>query len=289
MMREAGRIVGRDARADQRAGAPRHHHRRTRSDRLRLHPLAGRRALVQGLQWLPRPRSAPRSTTRSCTASPGRGCCRRAISSASTVAPSTAATMATPRRRLAWATIDPAAQKMIDVGWEVALRGHQAGARRQPPGRHQRRPSRTCWTQRLRGRARPVGHGIGRRCTRAPTCPTSACPATACAWSPGIVLAIEPMLTQGSYEGRTLADDWTIVTARQRPRRPCRAHRRHHRQGPEILTVAPLARPVTWPETRRRRDITSGAPRPRPSGGPWRRSAEIVDKPTCVKYQRTAG
>jgi methionyl aminopeptidase len=32
---------------------------------------------------------------------------------------------------------------------------------------------------------------------------------------PGMVLAIEPMLTQGSYEGRTLDDDWTIVTVDQ--------------------------------------------------------------------------
>ena len=30
---------------------------------------------------------------------------------------------------------------------------------------------------------------------------------------PGLTIAIEPMLTQGTYENRTLADDWTIVTA----------------------------------------------------------------------------
>ncbi|HEU4800737.1 MAG TPA: M24 family metallopeptidase, partial [Gemmatimonadales bacterium] len=55
----------------------------------------------------------------------------------------------------------------------------------------------------------------------------------------GMTLAIEPMITEGSYETRTLADKWTVVTADGK----LSAHFEHTvaitRDGPRVLTNAP--------------------------------------------------
>lgn len=58
-----------------------------------------------------------------------------------------------------------------------------------------------------------VGHGIGTEMHEAPQVPNYATPQRGHKLVPGICLAIEPMFTLGTWETRTLADEWTVVTA----------------------------------------------------------------------------
>jgi methionyl aminopeptidase len=57
-----------------------------------------------------------------------------------------------------------------------------------------------------------VGHGIGRALHEDPQVPNFGEPGRGPALRPGMVLAIEPMVTMGSHEVRILADRWTAVT-----------------------------------------------------------------------------
>ena len=57
-----------------------------------------------------------------------------------------------------------------------------------------------------------VGHGIGRVMHEEPAVPNFGKPATGRILKPGLVLAIEPMVTAGSYDSVILADGWTAVT-----------------------------------------------------------------------------
>jgi len=58
-----------------------------------------------------------------------------------------------------------------------------------------------------------VGHGIGREVHEPPQVPNVGRPGHGQLLREGMVLAIEPMISAGSPEIRTLADEWTIVTA----------------------------------------------------------------------------
>ncbi|MCB0359035.1 MAG: type I methionyl aminopeptidase [Bdellovibrionales bacterium] len=57
-----------------------------------------------------------------------------------------------------------------------------------------------------------VGHGIGRAMHEPPHVPNFGAAGQGRILKPGMVLAIEPMVTQGSYEARVLDDGWTAVT-----------------------------------------------------------------------------
>jgi methionyl aminopeptidase len=57
-----------------------------------------------------------------------------------------------------------------------------------------------------------VGHAIGRRVHEEPQVPNFGDPGTGTLLRKGMVLTIEPMLTVGTYETHTLADNWTVVT-----------------------------------------------------------------------------
>ena len=57
------------------------------------------------------------------------------------------------------------------------------------------------------------GHGIGRNMHEEPSIPNFGRPATGPLLEKGMVLAIEPMLTAGTYKVRELDDGWTVVTA----------------------------------------------------------------------------
>ncbi len=84
-----------------------------------------------------------------------------------------------------------------------------------------------------------VGHGIGRSVHEDPQVPNYGRPGTGEALEAGTVLAIEPMLSAGSWEIRTLSDRWTVITAD----RARSAHFEHTvavtEEGPRILTLAP--------------------------------------------------
>lgn len=57
-----------------------------------------------------------------------------------------------------------------------------------------------------------VGHGIGRQMHMDPQVPNYAVTSKGPSVPVGATLAIEPMLTLGTIETATLADDWTVVT-----------------------------------------------------------------------------
>ena len=57
-----------------------------------------------------------------------------------------------------------------------------------------------------------VGHGIGSEMHEEPQIPNYGRPGRGPRLQRGMTLAIEPMITQGSYEIDVLSDDWTAVT-----------------------------------------------------------------------------
>jgi methionyl aminopeptidase len=58
-----------------------------------------------------------------------------------------------------------------------------------------------------------VGHGIGRALHERPSVPNYGKPNTGDLLKPGLCLAIEPMITLGTWRTKTLKDKWTVVTA----------------------------------------------------------------------------
>lgn len=81
-----------------------------------------------------------------------------------------------------------------------------------------------------------VGHGIGREMHEDPQVPNYGKPGTGVLLKPGIVLAIEPMVNEGTYEVYVETDRWTVKTADGK----LSAHFEHTvaitESGPEILT-----------------------------------------------------
>jgi methionyl aminopeptidase len=57
-----------------------------------------------------------------------------------------------------------------------------------------------------------VGHGIGRQMHEAPAVPNYGAAGSGMRLEPGLVLAIEPMVTAGHFDVKTLSDGWTVVT-----------------------------------------------------------------------------
>jgi methionyl aminopeptidase len=82
-----------------------------------------------------------------------------------------------------------------------------------------------------------VGHGIGTAMHEDPQVPNFRSRSTGIELAPGICLAIEPMLTLGSEDTRTLDDSWTVVTRDG----SLAAHFEHTiavtADGPQILTT----------------------------------------------------
>jgi methionyl aminopeptidase len=82
-----------------------------------------------------------------------------------------------------------------------------------------------------------VGHGIGKRLHEDPSVPNYGEPGRGERLRSGMTLAIEPMVTEGTWKVRTLADGWTVVTADGK----LSAHFEHDvvvREGkPEILST----------------------------------------------------
>jgi methionyl aminopeptidase len=58
-----------------------------------------------------------------------------------------------------------------------------------------------------------VGHGIGRNLHEDPQIPNYGLPGRGPELRPGLVVAVEPMVTMGDWRTKVLADDWTVVTA----------------------------------------------------------------------------
>ena len=62
-----------------------------------------------------------------------------------------------------------------------------------------------------------TGHGIGRDMHEGPFVMNYGKPGTGIRLKPGLVIAIEPMVNQGTYKTRLLDDNWTVVTADGQP------------------------------------------------------------------------
>lgn len=81
-----------------------------------------------------------------------------------------------------------------------------------------------------------VGHGIGQNLHEDPQVPNFGKPKSGYPLKEGLVIAIEPMINEGTHEVRTLDDNWTVVTADGK----LSAHIEHTvavgPDGPEILT-----------------------------------------------------
>ena len=82
-----------------------------------------------------------------------------------------------------------------------------------------------------------VGHGVGTEMHEEPQVPNYGTSGAGIVLRPGLVLAIEPMITEGSYEVEILKDGWTVVTADGK----LAAHFEHTiavtEDGPKILTL----------------------------------------------------
>lgn len=81
-----------------------------------------------------------------------------------------------------------------------------------------------------------VGHGIGSNMHEEPQIPNFGQPGRGPRLKPGMTLAIEPMVNIGTYEVKTLLDNWTVITKDK----SLSAHFEHTiaitDRGPEILT-----------------------------------------------------
>ena len=86
-----------------------------------------------------------------------------------------------------------------------------------------------------------VGHGVGKQMHEEPQVPNYGTPGQGPKLRAGLVLAVEPMITEGTWEVETLDDGWTVVTADGK----LAAHFEHTvavtDQGPKILTLREVA------------------------------------------------
>ncbi len=82
-----------------------------------------------------------------------------------------------------------------------------------------------------------VGHGIGRALHEEPAIPNFGEPGKGILLRPGMVIAIEPMLNQGTWHTQALDDGWTVVTADGK----LSAHFEHTvaitDEGPQVFTA----------------------------------------------------
>jgi methionyl aminopeptidase len=82
-----------------------------------------------------------------------------------------------------------------------------------------------------------VGHGVGAKLHEDPSVPNYRTPRRGVRLIPGMTLAIEPMVNEGTYQVRVLDDRWTTVTADGK----LSAHFEHTvaitPDGPKILTL----------------------------------------------------
>jgi methionyl aminopeptidase len=86
-----------------------------------------------------------------------------------------------------------------------------------------------------------VGHGIGKQLHEEPQVPNFGEAGRGPLLKAGMALAIEPMVTMGSWEVRVLEDRWTAVTADGSLAAHFEDTIAITDDGPEVLTRLPLA------------------------------------------------
>ena len=84
-----------------------------------------------------------------------------------------------------------------------------------------------------------VGHGIGRKLHEEPQIPNYGVRGRGIELKPGMVLAIEPMVNEGTFRVKVQPDGWTVLTEDGK----LSAHFEHSvvitEQGPDILSIVP--------------------------------------------------
>lgn len=133
--------------------------------------------------------------------------------------------------------ISPLAQKLINVTKSSLLRGIKEAV----PGKRLSDISAAIQTlvekQGFSVVRNYVGHGIGSAMHEEPQVPNFGPPGKGPLLQEGMVLAIEPMVNAGTWEVKTLKDQWTVVTKDK----SLSAHFEHTvailKDGPEILTT----------------------------------------------------
>lgn len=102
-----------------------------------------------------------------------------------------------------------------------------------------------------------VGHGVGTEMHEDPQVPNYGKRGTGVKLRPGMVLAVEPMITQGEREVKILEDGWTVVTADGTPA----AHFEHTiavtEDGPKILTLRDTGEPAGAEQYRPRAEVAA--------------------------------
>ena len=110
-------------------------------------------------------------------------------------------------------SIDPEAQRLLDVVPGRARRRDRRGAPRQPDRRHLACAIQTVVEGAGFSVVRSlVGHGVGRYYHEDPHVPNFGRPGRGAKLSEGMTIAIEPMITMGSPEVYLHDDDWSIST-----------------------------------------------------------------------------
>jgi methionyl aminopeptidase len=134
-------------------------------------------------------------------------------------------------------TISPAAQRLLDVTQECLMAGiaqMHKGNRLGDIGAAVQKHAESHGYGVVR---ELVGHGIGTKMHEEPQVPNYGSQGSGMELRPGLVLAIEPMITEGKYAVETLKDGWTVVTADGK----LAAHFEHTiaitEDGPKILTL----------------------------------------------------
>jgi len=111
---------------------------------------------------------------------------------------------------------DPQKQKLIDTAKEsldAALAAYKPGWRIGDISEAIQRYVEDRGFQLVRDYA---GHGIGRQLHEDPQVPNYGKAGRGAKIEPGLVLAIEPMVTEGHYAVETLEDGWTVITKDRR-------------------------------------------------------------------------
>ncbi|MDP9018759.1 MAG: type I methionyl aminopeptidase, partial [Candidatus Eremiobacteraeota bacterium] len=102
-----------------------------------------------------------------------------------------------------------------------------------------------------------VGHGIGTKMHEEPQVPNYGAAGAGIELRTGLVLAIEPMITQGNYAVETLKDGWTVVTADGK----LAAHFEHTiaitEEGPRILTLRDIGEHPSVAQYRPKEEIAA--------------------------------
>jgi methionyl aminopeptidase len=138
---------------------------------------------------------------------------------------------------IAIGTISPAAERLMRVTQECLMLGiaqMQAGNRLGDIGHAVQKHAEAAGYGVVR---QLVGHGIGTKMHEEPQVPNYGTAGQGTLLRPGLVLAIEPMITEGTYDVETLEDGWTVVTEDGK----LAAHFEHTiavtNEGPRILTL----------------------------------------------------